>query len=111
MSFRLDRQWVEFCRMRPLGASGDAGERASHPLVPGAAKNVAQERERTDLFGYKAHPGNLAGNDVRPNVEVGCIEAHEDIGRGEFQDDRDALLEAKFVGRVGESPGQYLDDL
>ena len=97
--------------MRLLGASRDDGDRSAHRLVPGAAKNVAKEGERTDLVGHKTHPGDLARNDVRPNVEVGCIEAHEDIGRGELQNDRDALLQAELVGRIGESPGQYLDDL
>src|SRR2546426_4464584 len=102
---------IPFCRMLLLGASRGDGDRSAHRLVPGATKNVAKEGERTYLVGHKAHSGGLAGNDVRPNVEVGRIEAHEDIGRREFQNNRDAPLQAEFVGRVGESPGQYLDDL
>lgn len=33
--------------------SGDDGDRPVHRLVSGAAKNVAQERERTYLVGYE----------------------------------------------------------
>ena len=62
--------------MQPLGASRDDDDRSAHGLVPGAAKNAAQEGERTYLAGHQTHPGDLARNDVRPNVEVGRIVAN-----------------------------------
>src|ERR1700731_2794512 len=94
-----------------LRRSRGNGDSAVHGLVSGAAKNVAKEGERTYFVGYQAHPGDLARNDVGPNVEVGCREAHEDVGGGELQHDRDTLLQVKLIRRVGESPGQYLDHL
>src|ERR1700730_1589073 len=91
-----------------LRRSCDYGNSPVHGFVSGATKDVAEKGEGTDLVGHQAHPGDLAGNDVGPNVEVGRREAHEDVGGGELQHHRDTLLQVELIGRVGESAGQDL---
>src|SRR5437870_4014037 len=98
-------------RDRAFLRSRDDGDCPVHGLVPRAAKNVAKERERAYLVGHQAYLGDLTRDNVRTDVEIRHVEAHEDVGRGELQHDRDALLERKLIRGVGEFPGQYLDHL
>src|SRR5450759_2799963 len=95
---------------KELNRSRDDGDCPVHGLVPGAAKNVAKKLERTCLIGHEAHPGDLTRDDIRTYVEIRHRKAHQDVGRCEFQHDRHALLQRKFIRGVGEFPGQYLDD-
>src|SRR5207237_10239902 len=83
---------IPFCRMLLLGASRGDGDRSVHRLVPGAAKNVTKESERAYLVGYKAHPRDLAGNDVRPNAEAARTEGHEQMRRGRSRNGVEPLL-------------------
>ena len=54
----FDNDWM-------LRGSRHDSDRPVHGLVPGAAKNVAKERERTYLVGHEAYPGHAARDDVR----------------------------------------------
>src|SRR2546430_10683075 len=61
--------------------SRDDGDCPVHGLVPGAAKDVAKERERAYLVGHETYLGDLARDNVRTDVEIRHVEAHKDVGR------------------------------
>ena len=79
--------------------------------MAGAAEDVAEEAEVADLVGHEPNPLNLAGHDVRANLEVGGIEAHEHVRSGELKNHGYSKLQIQMIGRVGELARQNLDDL
>src|SRR5262245_5574401 len=90
---------------------GPHDEAALELLVPGAAKDVAEEDERALAVGGEPDPRRLAGqHHVGAGVEVGHVEPVGHVERIDLDHDRLAFLEDDLLLRVLEALDGELDD-
>src|SRR5260221_3854923 len=69
-----------------------------HRLMALPAEVVAEELELADPVRSEVHAHDLPRRDVGAELEVGSVEAHEDVGGGEFEHHRLALLQLDLLG-------------
>src|SRR5205814_704165 len=82
--------------MAAILVSGD-DDRPRHAFVPVAAEDVAEEGEGPFLVRREANARHLARDDVGAELELGRVEAHDDLGRAELEHDRLAFPELDHV--------------
>src|SRR5262245_48107599 len=89
----------------------DDDDLAGPVLVAAATEHIASELEGAGAVGDDADAPHLARLEVGADTELGNLEAVVPVQRGDFQDDRDALLERDLVRGVLELLRGHVHDL
>src|SRR5204862_1795048 len=89
----------------------DDDDLSGHVLVPAATEHVASKLEPARAVRDDADARHLAGLQVGADIELGYFEAVVPIQRGDFQEDRDALLERDLARVVLEPLRRHVHDL